>query len=351
MAGGAGLGDDREPTVGSPASVRLVVAGRAALRSSTGCRQDVGVLRPVPSVLLVLLSVLAVASCGVDGEGGADGTAPDPRGAQPVAASEATRSDVDCSPEGLGADDATEFVVAHYVVDGELGAACLGQEDETLLDAWADLVAITPPGQLTDLGVFAGFVNPAADELDDGAEVPLAFVNALDDDGTSFQMSVDLDEYAADRNQSLLTIAHEFSHVFTTAASQVDRSEEAFDSCATYLAADGCLYDDSLIAAWVAEFWDDGRLDSLDPDEEPSADAGAELCEADPSFLGAYAASDPEEDFAESFSAYVFDVEVDAQEIQEKLDWLADQPGLVEFRERAEAAGLTPLENAFDRCG
>ena len=305
------------------------------------------------ALLLCLVAVLLLGSCGVEGEGGggAEDGATEAVEVAPVEPSDATRTDVDCSPEGLGADDATEFVVAHYVVDGELGAACLGEEDETLLDAWADLVAITPPGQLTDLGVFAGFVNPAAGELGDGAEVTLAFVNALDDEGYSFQMSIDLDEYAADRNQSLLTIAHEFSHVFTTAASQVDRSEEAFDSCTTYLAADGCFYDDSLIAAWVAEFWDEGRLDQRDPNEEPSADAGAELCDADPSFLGAYAASDPEEDFAESFSAYVFDVEVDAPEIQEKLDWLADQPGLVDFRARAEAADLTPLDNAFDRCG
>jgi hypothetical protein len=139
--------------------------------------------------------------------------------------------------------------------------------------------------------------------------------------------------------------------VFTTASTQMDRSAEAFDACETYLSRDGCFLPDSLIAEWVATFWADGQLDGIDPEADPSLEAGAELCATDPSFLGEYAASDPEEDFAETFSAYVFALEVDAPELQEKLDWMAAQPGLVEFQERADDAGLAPLPNAFEGCG
>ena len=78
--------------------------------------------------------------------------------------------------------------MAHYVVDGALGATCLGGEDATLTKAWEELALITPPEQLTELGLFGGF-----DSLEDTDEITLAYVNVLDDGGELFQMSVNLD--------------------------------------------------------------------------------------------------------------------------------------------------------------
>lgn len=179
----------------------------------------------------------------------------------------------------------------------------------------------------------------------------LAFVNAVDDSGEAFQMSVDLDAYADDETVALLTIAHEFAHVFTQNLTQLDLSDEAFESCPTYSSDAGCFASDSLLHTWVETFWLDRDIDLPDPEVEPSVADGEELCATDPSFLGPYAASHPEEDFAETFSAFVFDVAVDTPEQQDKIDWMADQPGLVEFRERADTAGLVPLDHAFEPCG
>ena len=256
------------------------------------------------------------------------------------------RGDIDCTPDGLGEDDSVDLVLARYVVDGDLGADCFGEPDDVLLDAWDDLAAITPPDQLNDLAAFAGFAS-----TEGGDEETLAYVTPLDGEGETFLMAINLDAYEDDRDQALLTVAHEFSHVFTLLPSQVDRSNEAFDSCETYLSSEGCFLDDSLIAAWVDEFWSDAQLDSLDPEADPSGAEGEARCAADPGFLGPYAASDPEEDFAESFSAYVFDVEAASDGQQDRLDWLAEQPGLVAFRDRAVDAGLTPLANEFETCG
>jgi hypothetical protein len=105
------------------------------------------------------------------------------------------------------------------------------------------------------------------------------------------------------------------------------------------------------MAAWIDRFWKPDDLARVDPDEDVGIDDGADLCAADPSFLGPYAASTPEEDFAESFAAFVYQVEAPTPEVQEKLDWLADQPGLAEFRDRAVAAGRGPLEGSFEGCG
>jgi hypothetical protein len=256
-----------------------------------------------------------------------------------------TRDDVDCSEEGVGSDFETEFLAAHFVVDGNLGGLCLGEEDPTLIRAWELLAAITPGGQLNDLALFGGFIEGA-----EGDEVTLAFVNALDDDGSIYQMSVNLDAADEDPNEFQLTMAHEFSHVFTGLPSELDRFAGP-DSCATYYNGEGCYTEDSLMAEWVATFWGDGLINEIDPEAAPSGEQGQERCDLNPGFFGAYAASNPEEDFAEAFSAFVFRLPVDSADLQAKMEWFARQPGLVEFQDRAWAAGLGPLANNFDPCG
>lgn len=254
------------------------------------------------------------------------------------------RDDIECGEESLSSLDEAAFVVAHVVVGGNLGAACFGEPDDRLLDAWNVLSLITPPGQLGDLGLFGGFVSG------DEEETTLAYVNTLDYDGTLYQMSVNLDEAEADRDELLLTMAHEFAHVFTSLSTQIDRYAP-IDSCETWDNGEGCFLDDSLMWAWIEEFWGDGLIDEIDPFGEPTGAAGEQRCSLDPSFLGSYAASNPEEDFAETFSAFVFRLPVDTVELQEKMDWLADQPGLAEFRDRAIENGLGPLDNEFELCG
>lgn len=257
-----------------------------------------------------------------------------------------TRDDVDCSPDALSGDEPEyAFTTAHYVVDGHLGAVCFGDEDPLVVDAWDSLATITPPGQLGDLAIFAGF-EPEGGEADE----TLAFVNTLDTDALVFQMSVNVPESEADPDELLLTMAHEFSHVFTATAAETDRTDEGIDQCDTYFNGEACYLDGSLMAAWAADFWSDELDGDVGPIEEDEDDAD-ERCALDAGFFGPYAATSPEEDFAEAFSAYVFGLEPDSPEQQERLDWIATRPGLVEFKDRADAAGWTPLANNFDYCG
>lgn len=254
-----------------------------------------------------------------------------------------SRDDVDCSPEAVGGDGA-DFSTVHVVVDGVLGETCLGSEDATLYAAWEILATIAPTSARSDLALFGGFSGG-----DDGDEVTLAFVNALDDDGTVFQMSINLASFEDDQNEAYLTVAHEFSHVFTLGTTQIDRVTLPED-CTTFDNGEGCFYNDALMAQWVELFWTDEMLSSFDPNEEASGEGGAERCELNAEFLGEYAASSPDEDFAETFSAFVFDLDVDTA-MEPKIEWMAEQPGLVEFRDRAANAGLSPLDNNFERCG
>ena len=156
---------------------------------------------------------------------------------------------------------------------------------------------------------------------------------------------------ALNRDELQGEIAHEFSHIFTSLPSQLDRTVEAGENCETFDNGEGCYLDDSIMFQWIQAFWGDGLIEQIDPLAEATAADGQARCDAHPGFFGAYAASTPGEDFAESFSAYVFDVETLNDEQQERTDWIAAQPGLAEFRQRAEAAGLTGLANNFDECG
>lgn len=254
------------------------------------------------------------------------------------------RSDVDCDADELNSFDGVFFTTAHVVVDGNLGAVCLGEPDEELLIAWRVLAEITPPGQLADLGLFGGY---ASTEIDG---TTLAFVNTLDSPGSLFQMSINLEEAENDPDELMLTMAHEFAHVFTSLSTETDRSVR-ITNCETYHNTEGCFREDSLMWLWIEEFWGDGLIDEINPWLTPTSSDGEPRCSINPGFLGSYAASNPEEDFAETFSGFVFRLEVESPELQAKMDWMAEQPGLVEFRDRAIAAGLGPLGNFFERCG
>lgn len=256
-----------------------------------------------------------------------------------------TASD-DCSQEALSGDDPQfVFTSAHRVVDGELGALCFGAEDPTITSAWNQLAAIAPREQLSDLALFGGFEPDGAD-----AAETLAFVNALDADGTQFQMSVNTVEGTVDPGELLLTLAHEFSHVFTATSTQLDRTDEAIDGCGTYFNGEGCYLGDALMMGWIEEFWDDALLAGVDPMQDSVEDADAR-CDIEAGFFGPYAATNPEEDFAEAFSAFVFRLDPATDGQAERLDWIAQQPGLTEFRDRADAAGMRPLVNNFEMCG
>ncbi|MDA1010920.1 MAG: hypothetical protein O2888_05535, partial [Chloroflexi bacterium] len=256
------------------------------------------------------------------------------------------RSDVDCSRDfvtsGGGEDFPEAFTAAHYVADGILGAVCMGDEDERLLDAWYWLRIVAPAEDLADLILFAGY---------DAESDLLAYVEPLSarDGSISFQMTLNLDAAVVDDVELALTMAHEFTHVFTGTTRDLDRSVSP-EACTTYHGGEGCYRPGSYIARWTEAFWGDW-IDEVHPDSANEDEASEARCQADSSFLGAYAASNPEEDFAETFSAYVYGVPVDAPGLLAKMEFMDSDPSLRKYRERAEAVGLTSFPNLFDGCG
>lgn len=267
----------------------------------------------------------------------------DPTGPDAVAAADG--DDVDCSRRALGEDAEAVFRTAYRVVDGELGEVCLGEADAALEAIWADLATMAPVALRRDLDVVSLFDAP-----DQGDDVTLAFVTAMDDAGTRFQMAFNAAASDEDPDELLLTTAHEFSHVFTATPDELDRVIQP-EACRTYDNGEGCYRDGARMLDWIAAFWSDDQLADVGTADEPDVADGEERCAADAGFLGPYAATTPEEDFAESFSAFVLDVEPATPGQAERLAWFAEDPELAEVRDRARAAGLGPLPNTFATCG
>ena len=251
-----------------------------------------------------------------------------------------TRPDGQCLPEDAAESDQEgfEYNLAYQVVDGQLGAICFGSPDAIVEGAWRILADLTPPDQLRDLVVFAGITSIETDGE------TLAFVQRIDDDGTEFLMAVNIAATERDPQEATLTMAHEFSHVFTALPTELDRTVFPED-CTTFDNGEGCYVEESILNQWYQRYW-------LDVPGDPTDDSNAdERCSLNDGFFGAYAASNPEEDFAEAFSAYVLQLEARTPGQQDRLDFIDTFPGLREFRDRAVALGYGPQENRFDVCG
>ena len=244
-----------------------------------------------------------------------------------------------CSPEAVG-EDAGPIVVVYEVDRGTLGDPCFGEADETTEAAWDELAQFVPPQELDALTLFAGF------ESDDGT---LAFAGPMDDGHETFVIAVDLITAADDPSELKLTMAHEYAHVITQVRLQIDPSAGP-DECATFHNGNGCFLDGSFMDDWIEQFWSADELASLPADGSEDVEGAEDRCELDSGFLGAYAASHPEEDFAETFSAFVFDLDVPAS-IEPKMDFMADRVDLLGYQDRALASSDELPANTFDRCG
>lgn len=253
-------------------------------------------------------------------------------------------ADPDCDPAAIGDDDGA-VVAAYAVQDAEVVGVCAGEPDERLDVAWEELTSAVPAAQLGALAVFAGYDDPDSDVA--------AFATLLGETNERFGVVVNLSMAEEDPEELRLTLVHEVAHVFTQTPDQLDVDADPAD-CATFHNGNGCFLDGSLMAEWIDRFWSEDELAALpDPsssDAEGDDPAAEERCSLDPGFLGTYAASSPEEDFAESFSAFVFDLDVPA-EVQPRLDFFAQHPELAAVRDHALGDGRERPTNNFDECG
>lgn len=98
---------------------------------------------------------------------------------------------------------------------------------------------------------------------------------------------------------------HEFAHIFSL--DQVFKERNIAATCHPYFADEVCYGTNSYLGEFINEFWSTRMLDDLQ-----SVQAGSRFAQADfynryeSQFVSEYAATDPAEDFAESFVWYVY---------------------------------------------
>jgi hypothetical protein len=261
-----------------------------------------------------------------------------------------------CDPADVEDDGAV--TVMHFVVRGELQEPCyvdqrddgievdpvVIENDPRLLVAWDLLVEVAPIELVDDISLIAGF-EPCGD-CDS-----LAFVSQLDEAGTFVILALDVVAATQDPDEMRLTMMHELTHVFAQVPGEQLVVSDGPSGCDTFYNGVGCFTDDSYLWAWIQEFWPADVLATLPSDGSLATDEEAEQrCNADAAYTGSYAATHPEEDFAETFSAYVFDVEVDAA-LAPKFEFFDRYPEFVAIRENARAAGYAGTEANFEGCG
>lgn len=250
-----------------------------------------------------------------------------------------------CDPADIENDGSVTSM--HFVVQGDLQRACFtdaGGDDQRLIDAWNTLTSVAPRDLYGAVGLLAGY------ESCDGCDT-LAFVTTLDDESSFFLMAVDVAAGESDPDELRLTMLHELTHVFGQIPNdQLDVSVTDPADCDTYWNGNGCFVSGAYMLAWIDLFWPADLLDQLPGDGGGlDDDAAYRICEVEGGFTGSYAATSPEEDFAESFSAYVFNIDVPS-DLNVKMSFFDDYPEFREMRDAALAEGMTGFTGSFDFC-
>lgn len=136
-------------------------------------------------------------------------------------------------------------------------------------------------------------------------------MNDIDDDSAAFvvpninnknklDIFINLKSLKEDGEKEMVfTLVHEFAHILTLNKTQINGEIFEKEKCNNYYIDEGCLYKDAYLNEFYQKFWKDrfnakveNSLENYN--KKPTA------------FVTEYAATNPSEDIAESFVAFVF---------------------------------------------
>jgi hypothetical protein len=167
----------------------------------------------------------------------------------------------------------------------------------------------------------------------DGIDNTLAYVLQENEELTRWRMALDIKD-AFDEEGNYIdkyneTIVHEFAHILTLNAGQMQKKSNG-----TYETEEGILAKNSLLNQFYQKFWTDisdeykASVDSNNPDSvydfyDKNADQ----------FVSDYAATNPEEDIAETFRVFVYTEKPEGDSIKDqKINWMYDNEQLNDLR-------------------
>jgi len=122
-------------------------------------------------------------------------------------------------------------------------------------------------------------------------------------------------------------IVHELAHLISY-EEIIGVPLPAVASCRSYFRKGGCPKNNSYLTAFADAFWSGDDLDraiDLQTDSSPIDEAYDYFEENETDFVSGYAALSPEEDFAESFAAFVVDRGIQRNTLASEKVWWFDQ--------------------------
>jgi hypothetical protein len=191
----------------------------------------------------------------------------------------------------------------------------------------------------------------------DGKDEGLAAVSQSLTDPTRWDLMVDIVD-AEEPRELTFTLIHEFGHLLTLNASQIQPNLRVFNNpddpdifyaeslkCPDYFTYEGCANPDSYMNLFVEQFWYDIFDEWEDIDMEEDEDRYYDRLDdfyhryAD-QFVTDYAATSPEEDIAEAFAYFILTERPRGDSIAEqKVLFFYQFPELVQLRQQI-AIGL-----------
>lgn len=195
----------------------------------------------------------------------------------------------------------------------------------------------------------------------DGEEEAIAGVEQETNDPTKWLLTVDIMD-SEDPTELTYTLIHEFGHLLTLNSSQVIPDTELFyhpDSesleatavalCPNYFPGEGCSQADSFLNLFYNRFWVDiydewAKIETVEDDDLYYALLDEFYSQYQDQFVTDYAATNPEEDIAESWTYFVLKPKPDGDTIaEEKVLFFYEWPELVELREKIVSRTLSRL--------
>ena len=271
--------------------------------------------------------------------------------------SQSTQTTTDL-PDDLSGGDPELPTIARYILDDNLDIQLAGIDDsrpdsqinqDRHQEIWVFLRQLLPTNLLqSDVREYHIFT--------DGEDETLAYVSPLADDPNHWLIGIDIADVPASGKMNsgdfVHTVIHEFVHILTLEDDQVppdtslspEEIEEGVESevaqaCATFYTGEGCALSNSYVNQFFNKFWADVYYNEFQDVEwaetdEEYEDNLYEFYEArEDWFVTEYAATNPGEDIAESFTYFVLQDRPTGNSIaDQKVRFFYDYPTLVAIR-------------------
>ena len=171
----------------------------------------------------------------------------------------------------------------------------------------------------------------------DGTDNDLASVEPIQEYNTnSWTLYIDVLD-GKDTNEYVHTLTHELGHLITLKADQFSSGS----SCSTFETDYGCFSNNSYVNEFIEQFWPDimDEWQDIEYNTTSQDDFDNQIYDFyekySDQFVNDYAATHPEEDFAETWLYYVFDLTPDGGSIaKEKISFFSSYSELVQIKQQ-----------------